>query len=103
MNSGFKNAASLITAMIVMAGLVSACSFLPEREEPAAPEIPEQFSVEGGEDDLSINWWEDFGSAELNRLVEEAFAGSFNLRQAEARLRQARATAVIAGGNLYPE
>jgi len=79
------------------------CTFLPEREEPLEPEVPSSFSEETGAPSSNRLWWEDFGSAELNRLVTEAFEGSFNLRQAEARLRQARAAAVIAGGNLYPE
>ncbi|MEA1926613.1 MAG: efflux transporter outer membrane subunit, partial [Candidatus Auribacterota bacterium] len=86
-----------------LAFLSLSCTFLPEREEPLPPEVPESFSGEEGELSSNQLWWEDFGSSELNRLVTEAFTGSFNLRQAEARLSQARASAVIAGGNLYPE
>ncbi len=92
----------ILTAAILMIFPLS-CSFLPQRNEPLEPEVPENFSQETGEPSLHELWWEDFGSAELNRLVTEAFNGSFNLRQAEARLRQARASAVIAGGDLYPE
>jgi outer membrane protein, multidrug efflux system len=87
----------------LLALLPISCTFLPEREEPLPPEVPESFSEEIGEPSPHQLWWEDFGSSELNRLVTEAFAGSFDLRQAEARLSQARASAVIAGGNLYPE
>ena len=87
----------------LLAFLPVACTFLPEREEALEPEVPANFSEETGASSIHTLWWEDFDSAELDRLVEEAFSGSFNLRQAEARLRQARATAVIAGGNLYPE
>jgi len=93
----------IFIATALMAFLPISCTFLPEREEPLEPEVPASFSEETGELSSNKLWWEDFGSAELNRLVTEAFEGSFNLRQAEARLRQARATAVIAGGNLYPE
>ena len=92
----------IITGLI-LALVPLSCTFLPEREEPLPPEVPERFSKENGKPSPHQLWWEDFGSAELNRLVTEAFEGSFDLRQAEARLRQARATAVIAGGNLYPE
>jgi outer membrane protein, multidrug efflux system len=90
-------------AASLLACLALSCTFLPEREEPLPPEVPESFSEETGEPSPHQLWWEDFGSSELNRLVTEAFAGSFDLRQAEARLSQARASAVIAGGNLYPE
>jgi len=78
------------------------CSFLPEREGPAEPEVPEAFSVSGGGAAAPEAWWEDFDSPELSRLVSEAFSGSFSLRQVEARLRQARAAAGIAGSELYP-
>jgi len=90
-------------AALLLAFLPISCTFLPEREEPLPPEVPENFSDETGQPSPNQLWWEDFGSSELNRLVLEAFEGSFDLRQAEARLRQARASAVIAGGNLYPE
>jgi len=90
-------------AAALMAILPISCTFLPEREGLLEPEVPASFSEETGELSSNKLWWEDFGSAELNRLVAEAFSGSFDLQQAEARLRQARATAVIAGGNLYPE
>ncbi len=90
--------AAALTALLPLS-----CSFLPEREEALEPEVPASFSEETGEPSSNKLWWEDFGSAELNRLVTDAFEGSFDLRQAEARLRQARASAVIAGGNLYPE
>ncbi len=98
----FRVRSGLISALL-LSFLPISCTFLPEREEPPEPEVPESFSPAAGEASPYRLWWEDFGSAELNRLISEAFAGSFDLRQAEARLRQARASAVIAGGNLYPE
>ncbi|MNF81387.1 Toluene efflux pump outer membrane protein TtgF precursor [compost metagenome] len=44
-----------------------------------------------------------FGSPELDRLIEQARIGSFDLAAAVARVRQSQATAVIAGGPLLPE
>ena len=92
------------TLMLVMTAILPlSCSFLPEREGPIAPEVPEQFSEEGGTGNSSLDWWKDFGSPELDRLMEETFAGNFDLRRVEARLRQARADAAIAGAGLYPD
>ncbi|POA18228.1 RND transporter [Pseudomonas sp. FW300-N1A1] len=51
----------------------------------------------------SGQWWMSFGSPELDRLIEQARIGSFDLAAAVARVRQAQATAVIAGGPLLPE
>ncbi len=43
-------------------------------------------------DDLSRDgWWQVFGSAELNGLVGQLFAGNPTMAEAEARVRQARA------------
>ncbi|OLF52995.1 efflux transporter outer membrane subunit [Pseudomonas chlororaphis] len=47
-------------------------------------------------------WWLQFGSPELDRLIAEARAGSHDLAAAMARVRQAQASAVIAGAPLLP-
>ncbi len=88
--------------VLLVLAFSSGCSFLPDREEPAEPEIPESFNRAGGEEAPAARWWEDFNNGELNRLVEEALAGSFTLQGAEARLRQARAAAALAGSGRYP-
>ncbi|WP_030140037.1 efflux transporter outer membrane subunit [Pseudomonas fluorescens] len=51
----------------------------------------------------SQQWWTQFGSPQLDRLVEQARLGSFDLAAAMARVRQAQASAVIAGAPLLPE
>ncbi|WP_460416108.1 efflux transporter outer membrane subunit [Pseudomonas sp. microsymbiont 2] len=48
-------------------------------------------------------WWQAFSSAELDRLVERARGNSHDLAAAAARVRQAQASAVIAGAPLLPE
>ncbi|QCG66790.1 efflux transporter outer membrane subunit [Pseudomonas veronii] len=48
-------------------------------------------------------WWTQFGSPQLNRLIEQARRDSFDVAAAVARVRQAQATAVIAGAPLLPE
>ncbi|WP_447746913.1 efflux transporter outer membrane subunit [Pseudomonas nicosulfuronedens] len=53
--------------------------------------------------ELDAQWWRQFGSAELDQLVERAARDSYDLQAAEARLRQARATLQIAGATLLPE
>lgn len=49
------------------------------------------------------HWWKAFASAPLNQLIEQARLGSFDLAAAAARVRQAQASAVIAGAPLLPE
>ncbi|KRP67750.1 efflux transporter outer membrane subunit [Pseudomonas orientalis] len=48
-------------------------------------------------------WWTQFGSPSLNRLIDQARRDSFDVAAAMARVRQAQATAVIAGAPLLPE
>lgn len=49
------------------------------------------------------DWWKRYGDAQLDRLVEEALAGSPTLRIAEARVRQATAIEGLANANLSPQ
>ncbi|NWD92371.1 TolC family protein, partial [Pseudomonas sp. K5002] len=48
-------------------------------------------------------WWTSFDSPQLNQLIEQARSGSYDLASAMARVRQAQASAVIAGAPLLPE
>lgn len=47
-------------------------------------------------------WWEDFGNAELNELVESALVSNYDLRVAIARVAQARAQAAVVKSAQYP-
>ncbi|MGU9807836.1 UNVERIFIED_CONTAM: efflux transporter outer membrane subunit [Pseudomonas sp. CM11] len=47
-------------------------------------------------------WWTHFGSPQLNRLIEQARRDSHDLAAVMARVRQAEASAVIAGAPLLP-
>ncbi|WP_053137276.1 efflux transporter outer membrane subunit [Pseudomonas sp. CMR5c] len=47
-------------------------------------------------------WWARFGSPELDRLIAEARTGSHDLAAAMARVRQAQASAIVAGAPLLP-
>lgn len=49
------------------------------------------------------NWWRQFSSPALDQLIEQARHSSFDLAAAAARIRQAQASAVIAGAPLLPE
>ncbi len=51
---------------------------------------------------LAREWWKQFGSAELDELVERAQSKNFDLVAAEARIRQALAQAQISGAAQYP-
>lgn len=47
-------------------------------------------------------WWTGFQAAELDRLIEQALAGSPDVRIAEQRVRSAELTVQQAGASLFP-
>lgn len=99
----FARATSRFSIMLV-AVFCSACTaFLPERATPPEGEIPARFSL--GNTDVAENnrWWQDFGSQELNGLVDVALQENLTLRQLWARLDQAGCNVVMAASGLYPQ
>jgi len=83
---------------------LSACGSPAQRPDsgvqaPAAWQSPQNANVARN----NPQWWTQFGSPELERLIEQARVGSFDLAAAVARVQQAQASTVIAGGSLLPE
>lgn len=52
---------------------------------------------------LSGRWWELFGDAQLNCLVERAIIGNYDLRIACQRIREARAQRRVASSHYFPQ
>jgi NodT family efflux transporter outer membrane factor (OMF) lipoprotein len=80
--------------------------YTPPAEGPlsnpdAGPAAPGQTLSIG--DKVAVDWWTLYRSADLERLVKEAIAGSPTLDSAKARLAAARAEVVAASGALYPQ
>jgi multidrug efflux system outer membrane protein len=51
---------------------------------------------------MAREWWRLFGDPDLDQLITTAHASNQTLRQAVARVDEARALARVAGGYLYP-
>jgi NodT family efflux transporter outer membrane factor (OMF) lipoprotein len=49
------------------------------------------------------DWWQRYGDAQLNQIIDEALATSPSMRAADARVRQAAAAAEISGAALSPQ
>lgn len=65
---------------------------------------PEQWT--GGETtagQIDSLWWQSFGDADLDTVVNEALSKNFNLKTAVASLDAAIAQAKMAGASLYPQ
>ena len=84
--------------------LLNACAAsLPAVDSGVAAPTAWQYAERDAAQLNNQRWWTQFGSPQLNRLIEQARRDSFDVAAAVARVRQAQATAVIAGAPLLPE
>ncbi|PYB83646.1 RND transporter [Pseudomonas koreensis] len=84
--------------------LLAACSSpAPRLDSGVQPPSAWQSADTPGALQSNQQWWTQFCSPELERLVEQARLGSYDLAAAVARVRQAEASATIAGAPLLPE
>ena len=84
--------------------LLNACATsLPAVDSGVAAPTAWQYAERDAAQLNNQRWWTQFGSPQLNRLIEQARRDSFDVAAAVARVRQAQATAVIAGAPLLPE
>jgi len=99
-----KTAKALAVAM-----LLSGCMSVPQEELLPVPlqplEMPAQWPANQGlpRNAQNEDWWRGFGSAELNRVVEQARAQSLDMQGAVARVAQARAQAEQTRANALPD
>lgn len=84
--------------------LLAACASQAPRPHSGL-QLPAQWHTPQAADASALDrqWWTTFGSPELDQLIDQARLGSFDLAGAIARVRQAQASAVIAGAPLLPE
>ncbi|MFO2465912.1 efflux transporter outer membrane subunit [Pseudomonas sp. 15FMM2] len=90
--------------LIAASVLLSACTS-PAPRPDSGLQPPTNWDASQDSASLADNrqWWTAFASPQLNRLIEQARIGSHDLAGAMARVRQAQASAVIAGAPLLPE
>ena len=86
--------------VLVLALAVSGCAVGPNFKKPDAPTTP-GYAMPGDDDasarvrlapsaDAPAEWWNAFGSPEINATVEHALANNHTLAEADANLQQAR-------------
>ncbi|MFL1544195.1 efflux transporter outer membrane subunit [Pseudomonas sp. O39] len=84
--------------------LLNACAGIPyDVDSGIAPPAAWQYAEREAAQATNQRWWTQFGSPQLNRLIDQARRDSHDVAAAMARVRQAQASAVIAGAPLLPE
>ena len=86
--------------------LVTGCSVGPDYRRPDDTLAPAWLEAQRSEFDTQpatlINWWTEFNDAELNSLVERAVKSNLDIFIAEARVRESRATQILAEAGEWP-
>lgn len=84
--------------LLVLAG----CTVGPDYERPETA-VAESWLEPAVPGQVDAEWWRSFGDPQLAALVERAIASSPDLREAEARLAEARANRDAARGGRSPQ
>jgi len=102
----------LLWGLLISTLSLSSCAWIPQGEKPAeflkTPPLEQALSHTGSEPMVAARhwpperWWQEFGSAELNGLMDAALKDNISLKVAAARLRQAQAMARVEGARLLP-
>src|SRR5262245_56473218 len=93
--------AASLWSIVFMAG----CAIGPNYQQPAV-DAPSNFRFAASQSTNSFGdlpWWEVFKDPILLDLITAAVANNYDLRQAVARVEQARNLAVVARAPLFPE
>ena len=90
--------------ILLLPVLLAACNLGPDYQAPQNPTPQAWRNPPASSSDLwpSQDWWQGFGSAQLDRYIADAQSANTDLAAAEARIREADAQARIAGAPLLP-
>jgi NodT family efflux transporter outer membrane factor (OMF) lipoprotein len=95
----------LLNSTIALSLALSACSLAPNYQRPQMA-LPAGWSSIAGvgtaQQSAATPFWQELGSADLNRLIDNALAQNLDLEAALHRIEQARAQAKVAAAPLYP-
>jgi multidrug efflux system outer membrane protein len=93
----------LCGSLLLVAG-VSGCMVGPNYRPPSVP-VPDAWgeaSTQAAREAVTARWWTTFQDPLLDSLIARAVQANWDLRTAEARVREARALRGVAVGELGP-
>ncbi len=98
----------ILLVVALLLGVLNACAHVGPDYKPPEQETPDLWQQEltkglaEGEAALQT-WWTTFNDPVLNSLIERAVKGNLDLKEAFARVREARAFRGVASGERYPD
>ncbi len=99
-HSGRSAKAALLCGLMLFAG----CTVGPHYQKPAltTPAAWTAGPATSAQATLEQDWWKHLNDPVLDGLIKEALAGNYDLKIAEARIAQARATQAYARADILP-
>ena len=91
----------LFAAALMAAALAGCMTVGPDYKRPQS-DMPEQWPGATTAEPVSATWWKTYNDPVLDTLVDEALLQNLDLRQAIARVAEARAGLGIARADQYP-
>lgn len=91
-----------IMPLVLTVLLLGGCSFVPDFHRPSISTAPTFTSGPSEETKIAADWWKNFGSEELNNVMQQALAQNNDLRASLQRIEQSRASMRIAQAGLWP-
>lgn len=109
LKSTLKNKMIQKIAIVGLVSLSTACKVLGPDYVPPSSNPPEKYKEATKNVDaqlvanaISQHWWEIYDDAELNKLLEQLEAQNYSLKDADAKMRQARAVSDAVKAEQYP-
>lgn len=93
----------IIALFAVVLPALTACTVGPDFKRPAVAGVDGGWAVSESQGQVVAEPWRALGDPVLTELVEAAIAANLDIRQADARLREARAGMEAAAGGRLPQ
>jgi NodT family efflux transporter outer membrane factor (OMF) lipoprotein len=94
-----------VAAALVLSACANSAGIAPQAvvREPSALGLPMATAAGADVAAVDVAWWQAYGDPQLDRLVEQALAGSPSLGAAQARQARAQAVLEVADAALLPQ
>lgn len=97
----FRHTIIIVITIILSVGSCSV--YTPEKRDLEPELMPKQYRLFTDKGiDTPDKWWKSFQSSELNKLIERGLENNFDILQARARIKQAKASLEKVGGSVVP-
>ncbi len=96
---------AITTSAAISLAILSGCTVGPDYKRPETPTPAGWASPTTipSTQPIAVLWWKRFNDPTLDRLIEQSLKSNLDIKQAESRLRQARAQRGVTGADLWPD